>query len=303
MTALGLGLVGASVLAMPADGATARRLRSISVGARPDHTPPPGERRRPRWVLVGLRTRARPGPLGAVAAVVGVLAAGPAVGLAAAVTALLVTRLMHGRLAARRQRHEVDAMVEALAALTGELRAGGTPEAALRAGAAVAAGAAVGGAGSHPPPPGGLTRPTWAVLDTAAATASLGGDVGAALATAAAECAPGLGGPLRRISAGWQVSERSGAPLGSVLARVEDDLRASRRHARQLDAQLAGPRATGMLLALLPVLGIALGVAMGAHPLGVLVHTGAGQLALVVGVGLDAVGVLWTARLLRAGGP
>lgn len=299
MTALGLGLVGAAVLAMPANEVAARRLRWMSVRIGPADRTPTGDRRRPGWVLVGLRTRARPGPLGAVAAVVGALAAGPAVGLAAAVTALLFTRLLHGRIAARRQRDEVDATVEALAALTGELRAGGTPEAALRAGAAVAAGASE----PHPPPTGGLTRrPTWAVLDTAAATASLGGDVAAALATAAVECEPGLGGPLRRISAGWQVSERSGAPLGSVLARVEDDLRATRRHARQLDAQLAGPRATGMLLGLLPVLGIGLGVAMGAHPLGVLVDTGAGQLALVGGVCLDAVGVLWTAWLLRAGG-
>jgi Flp pilus assembly protein TadB len=42
---------------------------------------------------------------------------------------------------------------------------------------------------------------------------------------------------------------------------------------------------------------------MGARPLDVLFVAPAGQAALVVGVGLDAVGVLWTSRIVgRAGG-
>jgi tight adherence protein B len=39
---------------------------------------------------------------------------------------------------------------------------------------------------------------------------------------------------------------------------------------------------------------------MGAHPLTVLLAEPRGQLALVVGVTLETVGVLWTARIVKA---
>ena len=298
MNAVGLGLFGVAVLALPAPTVTVRRMRSV--WAHPgsaDDTPPRRDSHHPGRVLARLRARAGPLPVGTISALVGILTAGPAVGLAAAVTAMVCMWLLRSRGVARHRRGELDAMLESLAALTGELRAGGTPEAALWAGVAVASGASAPHSGGDGPSP---DRSTRAILETAAATASLGGDASQALRVSAARCQPELGAALRRIAAGWQVSEHSGAPLAGVLDRVEGDLRAGRRHARQLDAQLAGPRATGAMLALLPGLGLLLGVAMGAHPVAVLVGTGAGRLALVLGVGLDAAGVLWTARLLRS---
>jgi tight adherence protein B len=105
------------------------------------------------------------------------------------------------------------------------------------------------------------------------------------------------------LEAVWAVSARSGAPVATVLDRMEQDLRARVRQRREVAAQLAGARATAALLAFLPVLGIGLGAAMGARPLEVLLAAPAGQLALVIGVGLDAAGVLWTSRIVgRAGG-
>lgn len=105
------------------------------------------------------------------------------------------------------------------------------------------------------------------------------------------------------IEAVWAVSARSGAPVAAVLDRMEQDLQARVRQHREVASQLAGARATAALLALLPVLGVGLGTAMGARPLQVLLAEPAGQVALVVGVGLDAVGVLWTSRIVgRAGG-
>lgn len=109
------------------------------------------------------------------------------------------------------------------------------------------------------------------------------------------------GGPATRhraIGAVWAVSERSGAPAAAVLDRVEQDLRAREAQHREIAAQLAGARSTAGLLAILPVLGISLGAAMGAHPLSVLLGQPRGQLALVVGVVLEALGVLWTARIV-----
>jgi tight adherence protein B len=119
-----------------------------------------------------------------------------------------------------------------------------------------------------------------------------------------AEALAALDGDLaarhRAVRAVWAVSERSGAPAAAVLDRVEQDLRAREAQHREIAAQLAGARSTAGLLAVLPVLGIGLGAAMGARPLTLLLGEPRGQLALVVGVALEALGVLWTARIVAA---
>jgi len=102
------------------------------------------------------------------------------------------------------------------------------------------------------------------------------------------------------LAAVWTVSERSGAPAAAVLDRVEQDLRARQRQRQEVAAALAGARSTGTLLAVLPLLGIGLGAGMGAHPLTVLLAQPRGQLALVAGVLLEALGVLWTSRIVAA---
>jgi len=104
------------------------------------------------------------------------------------------------------------------------------------------------------------------------------------------------------VAAVWTVSERSGAPAAAVLERVEQDLRTRERQHREVAAQLAGARSTAALLAMLPFVGIGLGAAMGARPLHVLLGTERGQVAMLVGAGLDAVGLLWTARIVKAAG-
>jgi tight adherence protein B len=100
------------------------------------------------------------------------------------------------------------------------------------------------------------------------------------------------------VRAVWTVSERSGAPAAAVLDRVEQDLRSRQTQRREVAAALAGARSSGTLLAVLPALGIGLGAAMGARPLSVLLTEPRGQLALMIGVALEAVGVLWTARIV-----
>jgi tight adherence protein B len=104
------------------------------------------------------------------------------------------------------------------------------------------------------------------------------------------------------VAAVWTVSAESGAPAAAVLDRVEQDLRTRERQRREVAAQLAGARSTAVLLAVLPLLGIGLGAAMGARPLHVLFGTGRGQVALLVGAGLDALGLLWTARIVAGAG-
>jgi tight adherence protein B len=212
---------------------------------------------------------------------------GPAAGAAAALVAAAAISTLAGGIERSRARRADDAVLEAVGALSGELRAGLSPSVALRAAAA------------------SVGEPTAALLREAASTVALGGDAASILAPETAgvgTLSDGHGSVpgLRRLAAAWRVSVHSGASLGEVLDRVESDLRSDQAHLRRIEAELAGPRATAALLAALPALGLGLGVTMGAHPMQVLLHTVPGQLALLVGAGLDALGVWWTARIIGA---
>jgi tight adherence protein B len=128
------------------------------------------------------------------------------------------------------------------------------------------------------------------------AAARFGGDVPTALRALA--LIPG-GEGLRGVAACWQVGVDSGAGLAGGLDRVASGLRAEEQRREELAAQLAGPRATAVLLGVLPLFGLLLGTAMGAAPLDVLLHTPAGLGCLVLGGALEWAGAAWTARIVR----
>lgn len=137
----------------------------------------------------------------------------------------------------------------------------------------------------------------------AALTEAVGGlaaDLRAGQQPAEALAALGTTTGHRTVDAVWTVSERSGAPAAAVLDRVEQDLRARQDQRRELEAALAGARSTEGLLAVLPLLGIGLGAGMGAHPITVLLAQPRGQAALVAGVVLEALGVMWTSRIIAS---
>jgi tight adherence protein B len=106
---------------------------------------------------------------------------------------------------------------------------------------------------------------------------------------------------LRLLGRAWSVASASGASLVDVLTGVADDLAARLEQADAVAAALAGPRSSAMLLAGLPVLGIALGSAMQARPVQFLLGDHLGRSVLLAGVALDAAGLLWTRRLARGG--
>ncbi|MDQ6937778.1 MAG: hypothetical protein M3140_08725 [Actinomycetota bacterium] len=108
---------------------------------------------------------------------------------------------------------------------------------------------------------------------------------------------------LWSLAAAWRVRSACGASLASIVHRVELDVADAVDRRRTVDTALAGPRSSALLLALLPVLGILLGTAMGADPLGFLLSPGAGGLVLLVGVAADAGGVVLMRRLVDAGVP
>lgn len=101
------------------------------------------------------------------------------------------------------------------------------------------------------------------------------------------------------VLAASRLAVRTGAAPAAVLDRVVLSLAEEAEAAAQRRAALAGPRATARVLAWLPAIGLLLGAALGADPLGVLLG-GAGGLALVGAAAvLVGVGRAWSGRLLR----
>jgi tight adherence protein B len=105
----------------------------------------------------------------------------------------------------------------------------------------------------------------------------------------------------RAVSAVWAVSERSGASAAAVLDRVEEDLRIRLGQRREVDAQLAGRALDRGAARHPPASASGSGAAMGARPLAVLLGETRGSWPWSP-VTLDAIGVLWTARIVAAAG-
>lgn len=96
----------------------------------------------------------------------------------------------------------------------------------------------------------------------------------------------------------WRLAERTGAPAADLFERIESDARAADRAQATAAAEAAGAQATAMLLAALPLGGIALGYSIGADPLQVLLHTKAGAACAIGAVILQSAGLLWCERLV-----
>jgi tight adherence protein B len=200
-----------------------------------------------------------------VAALAGILVLAGARSWAAAATG----RAAEGRLAG---------FAEGLGALVAELRGGRPVEAATTAAVAACGNEASGRA------------------LTLAIRARQAGDP---VAAGSPECGDALVAVAGRVSAAVRLSARTGCSLADVLTAVDDDLRARAGHRRELRSAMAGPRASALLLAGLPVLGLAMGGGIGADPWRVLTATGAGQVLLVVGVAFELAGLAWSRRLVE----
>ncbi|MET8114472.1 type II secretion system F family protein [Streptomyces prasinus] len=257
--------------------AGARRARLLLAGGAPVGSGSPGW---PRVIHVWGRIRGR------LRAEWWSLAAGTALALlgasvlplvagAAGVPLLRRARLAHGE--RRVREHRGDAVIALCGALAGEVRAGRQPGEALSPAARDS---------------GGLGDARATVL----AAARFGGDVPDGLVAAARQ--PGAEG-LRGLAACWRVAVDQGAGLAAGLDRLEAALRAERDQRADLRAQLAGARATAVMLAGLPVLGLGLGAALGADPLHILLHTPSGLGCLVAGGGLEGLGLWWVLRIMR----
>lgn len=195
------------------------------------------------------------------------LVAVTAAGVSAAAVRMRVS--VRRRLDAERTRGEVVEICDALAA---EMRAGQPAPRALH-----------------------RTAEHYAELSAPARAADMSGDVPAALRAVAAN--PGAGG-LLLVAAAWQVAERSGAGLALTLDRIAAALRSEHAAACEVEASLGPPRATARLLAMLPLLGLLLGMGVGGDPVAVLLSSTLGNVCLALGSALALLGVWWVERLV-----
>jgi tight adherence protein B len=265
-------LLGASAMLAPAPDVAQRRLGWLS-GTRWGR--PAGDRRHdprlPDLLRQSPGSRLGAGGAGLLLGLVTALTAGPVPGLLAALTGTGVVRFARLLSAERDDERCRAELVATVAALRNEYAAGATVADAFTAAAASS----------------GRFAPAVA---RAAELARGGNDVAVALHAEA---------ELARLAVACDLVSRSGAPLGRLLAGVQADLDADQRTHRAVRTALAGPRSSALLLAGLPVIGLAMGVGMGAHPERVLLHTTAGLIALSAGMLLDLAGLAWTLALSR----
>jgi tight adherence protein B len=102
-----------------------------------------------------------------------------------------------------------------------------------------------------------------------------------------------------RLRSGWLLTRRHGVAFAPLIDALAADLVEQIAADGERSGEVAGPRMSGYVMALLPVLGLALGVGMGADPIQVLLSSALGNILLLVGVSLICAGLLWSDRIVR----
>lgn len=108
--------------------------------------------------------------------------------------------------------------------------------------------------------------------------------------------------PESRLARLWQATTHFGLHVAPILEAHAQDTSEQIRARGELKALLAGPQSTAVILTLLPLAGIGLGASMGADPLGLLIHTGLGNILLLAGVGLLCAGMVWSNHIMTSVG-
>lgn len=240
---------------------------------------PASSRQRARELKMLPQLSRRPGVMPfavtASAAVVLLLPWTAVLGLGLLVVTLLVRR--RRRLRRRATAEETFALQGALDVLVGELRVGAHPVAAI----GIAAKESCGRVSQS--------------LSAVAARAVLGADVAAGLrAEAQRSTSPGH---WEWLAVCWDLAQAHGLAIATLMQAAQRDIVERKRFHARVEAGMAGARATAVILAGLPILGVLLGQSIGADPLTFLFSGGEGGWLLVVGSGLTCCGLLWSDRI------
>ena len=101
------------------------------------------------------------------------------------------------------------------------------------------------------------------------------------------------------LATAWVVCETTGGRLTGPVARLAGAWRDDEQVRREVTAALAGPRATAVLLAGLPLAGLAMGASLGADPAATFREPAVAMVVVVPGLLLEVAGLVWTAGIMR----
>jgi tight adherence protein B len=132
-------------------------------------------------------------------------------------------------------------------------------------------------------------------LRAVAARAKLGADVIAGLRSAARSSA--LPENWNRLAACWQLASDHGLAIATLMRAAQRDIAERQRFSARVTAGMAGARATAVILAGLPVLGMLLGQLVGASPLQFFLSGHVGGWLLVIGSMLACAGLVWSDQI------
>ncbi|MCS4492087.1 type II secretion system F family protein [Corynebacterium sp. ES2794-CONJ1] len=168
--------------------------------------------------------------------------------------------------------------IHVLGTIAAELSAGATPAAALAAGAAE--------------PSDEQLRMT---LELAASRAAM--DINQGIK----ELADSQNPALITLATAWTLSLHHGIALTEITARIRKMLEDRHQSAERAHAAMQGPVLSGWMLAFLPVIGVAMGGAMGINTLAFYVSNSLGQLVFFLGITAQALGIFFTHRIMTGG--
>jgi tight adherence protein B len=146
------------------------------------------------------------------------------------------------------------------------------------------------------------------VVDSVVRSVGAGGSIPASILGAvpdsgADKARSGSGSAWKAVAAAWFVASESGAPLASSLREIADTLRQLGQLHRDIDAALAGPRATARFVGFMPLIGLLFGALLGFDTIGVLFGTPVGLGCLVGGTLLSVAAARWTSMLVARARP
>lgn len=96
-----------------------------------------------------------------------------------------------------------------------------------------------------------------------------------------------------------RMSSLTGAPVAEVLDACAEGISEATEAAAARRAALAGPVTSARMLALLPGLGVLLGLAIGVDPLGFLLGTSMGKILLLLGAFIEVIGIAWVRAMVK----
>lgn len=105
--------------------------------------------------------------------------------------------------------------------------------------------------------------------------------------------------PIGFVAGAWRLSETTGAPLAVAASRAATGLRDLQARRRRVAVAVAGPRATVLVLTVLPLTGPLFGLACGLSPAQLYLGSPLALASVGVGLVLAGLGRLWCRRLIR----